>query len=96
MAVGVGTAIEFPLNGNNRALAMRIAVLSDTPDAQAVIRFLADGQEIGRTPPVKAGDQPRFMQIKLHDPKKVTLVADASSSNVKILYIDPVSVRDLR
>jgi len=94
MAAEPGTVLDFPLTGKIRALALRVAVLSDTPNAQAIVRILADGREIGRTPAFKAGDQPRFVQVTLQDPKTLTLVADSLFSDTRILYIDPVVIQE--
>jgi len=66
----IGTALVFALSDKFRAMGVRIAVSSDSPAAASMtVRALADGREIGRTPPFKAGDQPRFMEVSLRDPK---------------------------
>jgi hypothetical protein len=89
-----GTAVDFPLTGKVRALAMRVALSPDSPpDSQATIRILADGKEIAHTPPFKAGDQPRFVQVALSNPKTLTLVADSDVAETRILFIDPVAIR---
>lgn len=90
-----GATINFPLNGKFRTLAARIAFSPDTPpSAQAVIRILADGKEVGRTPPFKAGEQPRFIQVNLQDPQSISLVAESATPGTKVLFIDPVVLRD--
>jgi hypothetical protein len=95
MMVSAGTIVDFPLTGRFRALAFRIALSPDAPpNAQAAIRILADGREIGRTPPFKVGDQPRFVEIPLQKPKIVTFVFDSVFAGTKILIIDPVAVRE--
>ena len=95
MMAPAGTTVDFPLPGRFRALALRIALSPDTPPgAQATIRILADGREIGQTPVFKAGDQPRFVEITLQDPKTVTLVADSIFAGAKALFIDPVAIRE--
>ena len=95
MMTDPGTQVDFPLTGRFRSMALSIALSSDAPpNAQATVRILADGQEIGRTPPFKAGDRPRFVQVTLNGPKTVSLVADALFAGTKILYIDPVAIRD--
>jgi len=96
MEAGLGTTIDFPLTGKFRAMGVRIALSPDSPpNSQATIRVLADGREIGRTPPFKAGDQPRFMEVTIQDPKTVTLEADSIFAGpTKVLFIDPVAIRD--
>ena len=48
LAAPTGTAIEFPLAGTFSAVAMRVALLSGSADAQAVIRVMDKDHEIGR------------------------------------------------
>ena len=94
MAVMPGTSIDFPLTGKFRALALKVALLPDSPPgSQATLRILADGKEVEQPPPIKAGDQPRFIQVTLHSPATVTLVA-TTTLGAKVLYIDPVAVRE--
>jgi hypothetical protein len=89
-----GTAVEFPLTGAFSAMSMRIALASDAPpNAQATIRILANGTEIGRTPPFKAGEQPRWVRMTLQQPKTVSLEADSTYSGTKVLFIDPILIR---
>ncbi len=91
----MGTTIEFPLPGKFRAMGVRIALSPDSPpNSQITIRVLADGREVGRTPPFKAGDPPRFMEITLQDPRTVTLEANSIFSGTKVLFIDPIAIRD--
>ena len=95
MMTDPGTQVDFPLTGKFRSMALSIALSSDSPHgAQATVRILADGQEIGRTPAFKAGDPPRFVQVTLNSPKVISLAADALFAGTKILYIDPVAIRD--
>jgi hypothetical protein len=94
MAAMPGTRVEFPLAGKFRALAMKIALSPDSPpNARATVGILADGREIGRTPPFKAGDQPAFIEIALQNPKTVTLVADSIFAGARVFFIDPVAIR---
>ena len=93
----VGTALEFPLTSKFRALAMRIALSPDSPpNSQVTLRVLANGKEIGRTPPFRAGDQPRFMEVTLQPPRTVTFEADSIFVGPKVLFIDPVAIRDIK
>jgi|GEM_PF-2542513 len=95
MVASTGTMIDFPLTAKFRAIAVRVALSSDSPaNAQMTVRVLADGRDIGRTPPFKAGDQPRFMEISLQSPKTVTLQAESVYAGVKAVFIDPIAVRD--
>ena len=95
MVVPVETVVDFPLTGKFRALALRIALSSDSPpNAQAAVRVLVDGREVGRTPPMKSGDQPRFVEVTLQDPRSVTLVADSPIAGTRVLFIDPVVIRE--
>jgi hypothetical protein len=95
METGLLTAIEFPLSGKFRAMGVQIALSSDSPpNSNATVRILADGREVARTPPFRAGDPPRFMEVTLRDPARVTLVAESVYPGVKVLYIDPLAVRD--
>ena len=94
LGVPAGTTVEFPLADKFRALGARVALSSDSPpNSTATIRVLADGKEVARTPPFKAGDQPRFMKIAIRDPKSVTLEADSTFAGTKVLFIDPVVIR---
>lgn len=95
LAATAGTSMEFPLSGKFRALALRVAVASNAaPNAQAVVRIVADGREIARTPPFKAGDQPRFLEVTLQSPKTLTITADSIVAGTKVLFIDPVAIRE--
>lgn len=94
LSAPAGTAVEFPLTGTFSAMSMRIALASGAPpNAQATIRILADGTEIGRTPPFKAGEQPRWLRSTLQQPKTVTLEADSTYPGTKVLFIDPILIR---
>jgi hypothetical protein len=95
METGMQTAIEFPLPGKFRAMGVQVAVASESPPGSStVIHILADGREIAKSPPFRAGDSPRFMELPIHDPSHLTLVAESASPGVKVLYIDPVAIRD--
>jgi len=95
MVASAGTMIEFPLTGKFRAIAVRVALSADSPaNSQMTVRVLADGRDIGRTPPFKAGDQPRFMEISLQSPKTVTLQAESVYAGVKAVFVDPIAIRD--
>jgi hypothetical protein len=95
MAVPAGTRIDFPLAEKFRAVALRIGFSSDSPPgSQATIHVLADGKEVAATPPFKAGDQPRFMEATLQDPRSVALIADSTTPGARILFVDPVAIRD--
>jgi len=95
MVASAGTTVDIPLTGKFRALAMHVALSPDSPpNSQATLRILADGREIARTPPFKAGDQPRFMQVTLSDPKTVTLAVDSIVDGTRVLFIDPVAIRE--
>ena len=91
----IGTTLDFPLSDKFRAMGMRIAVSSDSrPDANITVRVLADGKEIGRTLPFKAGDQPRFVEVALQHPRTLSLEADSVYAGTKVYFIDPVAIRD--
>ena len=93
MVLPAGTSADFPLSGPFHSLAVSFAVAPGAPDnAQAAVRILADGREVGRTPPFRAGEQPRFVQVTLLQPKTVTFVAD-TTANTRVLVIDPVAVK---
>lgn len=94
LVAAAGATVDFPLTGKFRALAMRVALGPDAPpNTQATVRILADGKEVGTTPPFKAGDQPRFVQVTLPQPKTLTLVIDSVYAGTSVLFIDPVAVR---
>jgi hypothetical protein len=94
LAAPAGTSVDFPLTGKSRELAMRIAVSPDSPpNSTAVIRILADGREIGRTPALKQGEQPRFLQITIQSPKDISFAADSPNTGTQVLFIDPVVLR---
>jgi len=95
METPTGTILEFPLNGKFHAIGVWIALSPDSPpNSNITIRVLADGKEIARTPAFRAGDQPRFMEATLQDPKTVALEADSFFAGTKALFIDPVAIRD--
>jgi hypothetical protein len=95
MAVPTGTIVDFPLTGKFHAVALRVALSPDSPpNSQAIIRILADGREVARTPDFRAGDQPRFMEVTVSDPQTVTLVANSMFGGVRVLVIDPVAIRE--
>jgi hypothetical protein len=95
LEAGMGTAIEFPMPGKFHAFGVQVALASDAPpNSTATIHILADGREIAKSPPFRAGDPPRFMEITLQDPAHITLQADSMYSGVNVLYVDPVAIRD--
>jgi hypothetical protein len=95
MQVPAGTTIDFPLSGKFRAVALRVMISSDSPSsAQAIVHIMADGHEVGTTPPFKAGDQPRFVQVILQDVKTLSITGESPYDNTKILLIDPVAIRN--
>jgi hypothetical protein len=90
-----GTTLNFPLTGKFSAVCARIALSPDSPpNVQATVRVLADGREIGRTPPFGAGDAPRLMRATVQNPKTVTFEVDSLYAGPKVLFIDPVAIRD--
>ena len=94
LVLPAGTSVDFPLSGTFHSVAVSFAVAPGAPNnAQAAIRILADGREIGRTPPFRVGDQPRLAQVTLMQPKTLTFVADTASPNTRVLVIDPVAVK---
>lgn len=94
MMASAGTVVDFPLTGRFRALALRFALSPDAPpNAQASLSILADGREIGRTPPFRAGDSPRYIEMTLQNAKTVSFVADSIFAGTKVLFIDPVAIR---
>ncbi len=95
METSVGTSLAFPLPGRFRMLGMRVAVSPDSPPASnVIIRILADGREIARTPPFRPGDEPRFMDVTLQDPRTLTIEAVSPYPTARVYFIDPVVVRD--
>jgi hypothetical protein len=83
------------MNGRFSTICARIALSPDSPpNAQATVRVLSDGRDIGRTPPIGTGDQPRLMRFTIQDPKTVTFVVDSLFAGPKVLFIDPVAIRD--
>ena len=95
LQVPTGTTIDFPLTGRFRAVAVRVMVSSDSaPNAQAIIHVMADGKEVGTSPPFKAGDQPRFVQVTLDNTKTLSIMGESPFDNTKILLIDPVAIRN--
>ena len=95
MVVAQGTKIDFPLKGKFTALSLQIALSPDSlPQAQATVRILADGKEIGETPAFKAGDQPRGVRVTVANPSTITLEAKSATSGTRVLLIDPVAVRE--
>jgi hypothetical protein len=88
------TSIEFPLPGKFRALGVQIALTSDSPaNATATIHILADGHEVASSPPFHAGDPPRFLELSLPTASRVTLLATSIFPGTKVLYVDPVAIR---
>jgi hypothetical protein len=94
LEAGVDTAIDFPLPGKFRALGVQIAITSDSPaNATADIRILSDGHELAKSPPFRAGDPPRFLELTLPTASHITLQAESIFPGTKVLYIDPVAIR---
>jgi hypothetical protein len=95
MAAPAGVPVSFPLPGKFHALALRVALSPNSPaNAQASVRVLADGQEIGRTPELKAGEQPLFVQVNLPACKTIALQTESITDGAHALFIDPIAVRD--
>ncbi|MDD5262771.1 MAG: hypothetical protein PHD76_13075 [Methylacidiphilales bacterium] len=93
LAIPAGSALNFPLKGKFRALGMRVASLpGSSSNARAVIRILADGKEMGRTPSIHAGEQPRFVRFPIQDVKTLTLAVDSNFIGTRVLVIDPVAI----
>jgi len=91
----LATPIEFTLPGKFRAIGVKVALSPDSPpNSNLTVRVLVDGKEAARTPPFRAGEQPRYMQLTVSDPKTVTLEADSVFTVAKVLFIDPVAIRD--
>ena len=89
------TDLDFPLPGKFRALGVQVALSAESPpNAQVTIHVLADGKEIAKSPPFRAGDPPRFMEVTLNNPSHVTLRTESIFSGAKLFYIDPVAIRD--
>ncbi len=94
LEAGTDTAIEFPLPGKFRAFGVQVALASDSaPNATATIRFLTDGHELAKSPPLHVGDPPRFMELTLPNAAHLTLQAESMFPGTKVLYLDPVGVR---
>jgi hypothetical protein len=95
MAMPVGKTVDFPLQGKFSSVAMNVVMLPGTPaNTEATVRVLADGKEIGRTPVFKAGDAPEFVRFPWTSGQTVSLVADSTTSGLKVLVMDPVAIRD--
>jgi len=89
-----GTAIEFPLTGKFRAFGVKVVLGTESPaNATAVIHFLTDGHELAKSPPLRAGDAPRFMELSLPTASRVTVQAESMFPGTKVLYLDPVGIR---
>jgi len=94
LETGLGTSIDFPLPGKFRALGVQIALASDSPpNATVIIHILADGHEVAKSPPFHAGDPPRFLELSFLNPAHLTLQAESASADLKVLYLDPVALR---
>ena len=95
MAMTPGTSVDFPLSEQYRAVALGLALPPQSPaNAQASLRVLADGKEIFETPPIRAGDAPLFTEVNVPPSKILTLVAESASINVRVLVIDPTTIRE--
>jgi hypothetical protein len=95
LALPGGLPVNFPMPGTVHALALRISVSPDSPpNAQVVVAVLADGRELGRTQPFRAGDQPRFVQLTLPPGfKTLTIQADSPYAGTRVLLIDPILLK---
>jgi hypothetical protein len=94
LELGTDTAIDFPLPGKFRAFGVQIALSSDSPpNATAIIHILTDGHELAKSPPFRAGDPPRFLELSLPNATHLTLQAESMFPGTKVLYLDPVAVR---
>ena len=89
-----GSSVDFPLTAKFSGLTLRVALSPDSPaNAQAVLRVLADGHEVGRTPLIKGGDAPRIVSVKLQNPHALTFQVDSTEPNARLLIVDPVAIR---
>ena len=94
LLAAAGTRLEFPLKDKFNALSLQVALSPDSPpQAQAALRVLADGKEIGRTRAFKAGEQPSQVRISLNNPKILTVVVEPATPGARLLLIDPVTIR---
>jgi hypothetical protein len=94
LAVPAGIAASFPLTGRFSGMSVRIALASGAaPNAQATIRILADGRDIGDTPPFKAGEEPRSLRVTLPQPASLAFQIESTSPGTKVLFIDPLLIR---
>jgi hypothetical protein len=89
-----GTAIEFPLPGKFRAFGVQVVLGADSPaNATAVIHFLTDGHELAKSPALRVGDPPRFMELTLPTASHITVQSESTFPGTKVLYLDPVGIR---
>jgi hypothetical protein len=94
LAIAADAPVDFPLRGTFDALAMRLAVAPGAPaDAQAILHVLSGGKEIAVTPPLKAGDAPRSLWVKLGSTQGLTLKVESAQPGTRLMLIDPVAVR---
>lgn len=94
MAAPVGTAISFPIDGKFAAAAMRVTVGPGTTAGTKVsLQLTADGQKIPSDLVFTAGDKPRLMKVSLGKAQVLTLTAESSDGDAKLLLIDPVALR---
>ena len=90
-----GTAVDFPLTDKFNGLTLQIALSPDSPpNAQIILHILADGHEVGITTPIRAGENPRLINLKLQDPKTLTLQIESATPDARLLLIDLVAIRD--
>jgi hypothetical protein len=95
IVLSAGNKIDFPLGDKFRSLVMRVALSPDSPaGAQANFHILVDGKEAGGTPVLKSGDAPQLVALQFQDPKVITLSVDSTTPGARVLFIDPVAVRD--
>jgi hypothetical protein len=89
-----GTSIEFPLTGKFRAFGTGVAIAGDSPpDATVTLRILADGHELAKTPPFHAGQQ-GYIQLNIPSAAHLTLEANSIFPGTRMLYLDPVAIRN--
>jgi hypothetical protein len=94
LVVPEGVAVDFPLRGKFRALAMRVALAPGSAEgAQAILHVLVGGKEIATSVPLKTDDAPRSMWCKLDQPAEITLRVASAQPGARIVVIDPVAIR---
>jgi hypothetical protein len=95
MVAPAGARVDFPLTDKFRALALKIALSPNSPPhSQMLLHILVNGREAASTPPFRAGDQPRFLELTLQNPKTISFVVESPFPGVSALIIDPVAIRE--